>query len=45
MFCFLNDVIRDVVEYSGHARRKTVKATDCGHALKRQGRTLYGWGA
>lgn len=42
---FLTDVIRDAVSYTEHARRKTVTAMDVVYALKRQGRTLYGFGA
>ena len=38
---FLENVIRDAVTYTEHARRKTVTALDVVHALKRQGRTLY----
>ena len=41
---FLENVIRDAVTYTAHARRKTVTAMDVVHALKRQGRTLYGFG-
>ena len=41
---FLENVIRDAVTYMVHARRKTVTAMDCVYALKRQGRTLYGFG-
>ena len=41
---FLENVIRDAVTYTEHARRKTVTAMDVVHALKRQGRTLYGFG-
>ncbi|XP_044414621.1 histone H4 [Triticum aestivum] len=41
---FLENVIRDVVTYTEHARRKTVTAMDVVYALKRQGRTLYGFG-
>uniref|UniRef100_N1QQQ5 Histone H4 n=1 Tax=Aegilops tauschii TaxID=37682 RepID=N1QQQ5_AEGTA len=41
---FLEEVIRDVVAYTQHARRKTVTAMDVVFALKRQGRTLYGFG-
>ncbi|RWW15389.1 hypothetical protein GW17_00020776 [Ensete ventricosum] len=40
---FLENVIRDAVTYTEHARRKTVTAMDVVYALKRQGRTLYGW--
>ncbi|XP_065007718.1 histone H4-like [Musa acuminata AAA Group] len=41
---FLENVIRDAVTYTEHARRKTVTAMDVVYALKRQGRTLYGCG-
>ncbi len=41
---FHENVIRDAVTYTEHARRKTVTALDVVHALKRQGRTLYGFG-
>merc|ERR1711862_1046387 len=41
---FLESVIRDSVTYTEHARRKTVTAMDVVFALKRQGRTLYGFG-
>lgn len=39
------DVIRDSVTYTEHAKRKTVTALDVVYALKRSGRTLYGFGA
>ena len=41
---FLENVIRDSVTYTEHARRKTVTAMDVVYALKRQGKTLYGFG-
>ncbi|XP_055492249.1 histone H4-like [Leucoraja erinacea] len=41
---FLENVIRDSVTYTEHAKRKTVTAMDVVYALKRQGRTLYGFG-
>jgi len=41
---FMEHVIRDAVTYTEHARRKTVTAMDCVYALRRQGRTLYGYG-
>ncbi|RRT40972.1 hypothetical protein B296_00030979, partial [Ensete ventricosum] len=41
---FLENVIRDAVTYTEHARRKPVTAMDVVYALKRQGRTLYGFG-
>ena len=40
----LENVIRDAVTYTEHAKRKTVTAMDVVLALKRQGRTLYGFG-
>ncbi|XP_077231012.1 uncharacterized protein LOC143864103 [Tasmannia lanceolata] len=41
---FLKNVIRDAVSYTEHAKRKTVSAMDVVCALKRQGRTLFGFG-
>ena len=43
---FLENVVRDAVTYTEHARikTKTVTALDVVYALKRQGRTLYGFG-
>ena len=41
---FLRNVVRDAITYTEHARRKTVTAMDVVYALKRQGRTLYGFG-
>lgn len=41
---FLEGVVRDAVTYTEHARRKTVTALDVVYALKRQGKTLYGFG-
>jgi len=40
---FLENVDRDAVTYTEHAKRKTVTAMDVVYALKRQGRTLYGF--
>lgn len=40
---FLENVIRDAVTYTEHARMKTVKVMHVVHALKRQGRVLYGY--
>ncbi|CAN7949952.1 unnamed protein product, partial [Ixodes pacificus] len=37
---FLENVIRDAVTYTEHAKRKTVTAMDVVYALKRQGRVL-----
>ena len=42
---FLENVVRDAVTYTEHARRKTVTAYDVVYALKRNGRTLFGFGA
>ncbi|EZG66779.1 histone H4 [Gregarina niphandrodes] len=42
---FLEAVVRDSVTYTEHAKRKTVTAMDVVYALKRQGRTIYGFGA
>jgi histone H3/H4 len=44
MKVFLNDIIKDAVTYTEHARRKTVTAMDVVYALKINGRTLYGFG-
>merc|ERR1712214_1734 len=41
---FLENVIHDAVTYTEHAKRNTVTAMDVVYALKRQGRTLYGFG-
>jgi len=42
---FLENIVCDAVTYMEHARRKTVTALDVIYALKRQGKTLYGFGA
>eukprot|EP00930_Biecheleria_cincta_P077285 TRINITY_DN64572_c0_g1_i1.p1 TRINITY_DN64572_c0_g1~~TRINITY_DN64572_c0_g1_i1.p1 ORF type:complete len:119 (+),score=18.86 TRINITY_DN64572_c0_g1_i1:93-449(+) len=42
---FLENVLRDSITYTEHAKRKTVTALDIVYALKRQGRTLYGFGS
>eukprot|EP00634_Sargassococcus_sp_CCMP2135_P000539 CAMPEP_0198674782 /NCGR_PEP_ID=MMETSP1467-20131203/98087_1 /TAXON_ID=1462469 /ORGANISM="unid. sp., Strain CCMP2135" /LENGTH=103 /DNA_ID=CAMNT_0044411683 /DNA_START=43 /DNA_END=354 /DNA_ORIENTATION=- len=41
---FLEKVMRDAMATTEHARRLTVTAADVIYALKRQGRTLYGFG-
>ena len=41
---FLENIIRDAVTYTEHAKRKTVTALDVVYALKRQGRTFDGFG-
>ncbi|XP_041037841.1 histone H3-like [Carcharodon carcharias] len=38
---FLENVIRDAVTYTEHAKRKTVTAMDVVYALKRQGRAAF----
>ena len=40
---FLENVIRDAVTYTRHAKRKTVSVPDVVYALKRNGQTLYGF--
>ncbi len=42
---FLENVIKDAVTYTEHAHRKTVTALDVVYSLKRQGKTIYGFGA
>lgn len=42
---WMEDVLRDAITYTEHARRKTVTAMDIVYALKRRGHTLYGFGA
>ena len=41
---FLEAVVKDSVTYCEHAKRKTVTSLDVVYALKRQGKTLYGFG-
>ena len=40
---FLTEVLRNAIEYTEHARRKTVTVTDVVYALKRKGKTVYGY--
>jgi len=42
---FLKGVIEDAAIYSEYAKRKTVSEKDVVYALKKQGITLYGFGA
>ena len=42
---FIENVVRDAVTYTEYSRRKTVTALDVVYALKRQGRTIYGFGS
>ena len=41
---FLENIMHDAVAFMLHARRKTITALDVIYALKRQGKTLYGFG-
>lgn len=41
---YLTKIIKDAVVYTAHANRKTVTAGDVVYALKRNGKTLYGYG-
>jgi histone H4 len=41
---YLHDILRDTITYTEHAKRKTVIAMDVVYALKRQGKSLYGFG-
>ena len=41
---FLERVLRDTITYTEIRRSKTATAMDVVYALKRQGRTLYGFG-
>ena len=40
---FLENIVKDAVTYTEYARRKTVTSMDIMYALKRQGKTLYGF--
>jgi len=40
---FLENVIRDAVTYTEHARRNTVSVLDVLYALKRRGKAMYGF--
>ena len=42
---FLHNLLRDAISYTDHATRKTVTAMDVVYALKRQGKSLYGFDA
>ncbi|KAJ6479584.1 histone-fold-containing protein [Mycena sanguinolenta] len=44
LMIYLEDVLRNSVTYTEHARRKTVTALDVVRALKRNGSHLYGFG-
>ena len=40
---FVHNILLDAVTYMEHAKRHTVTVTDVAFALKRHGRTLYGF--
>jgi histone H4 len=40
---FLEEVLQDAIAYTDHAKRQTVSVLDITYALKRQGRTIYGF--
>ena len=40
---FLEEVVRDIITYVDYAKRRTVTVTEVLFALKRHGRTLYGF--
>lgn len=42
---FLNIVVKDAAVFCENAKRRTITAMDIIYALKRSGRTLYGYGA
>lgn len=41
---FLVRIVSDAAQYTDYAKRKTVTTLDVVYALKRNGRTLYGFG-
>jgi histone H4 len=41
---FLERVVRDSLTYTEHRRARTITAMDVVYALKKNGRTLYGYG-
>lgn len=41
---FLGIVVKDAAVFCEHAKRKTITAMDVIYALKRSGRTIYGYG-
>ncbi|CAG83920.1 hypothetical protein B0I72DRAFT_162763 [Yarrowia lipolytica] len=41
---FLENLIKDAVAYTEHAKRKTVTSLDVVYAAKRRGRPIYGYG-
>lgn len=43
--CFLEGLLLDATTITEHMKRKTVTASDVVYALKKGGRTLYGFGS
>ncbi|KAJ7461321.1 histone H4 [Mycena galericulata] len=41
---YLERIVHEAIEYSGHDYRSTITCRDVGHALKRNGATMYGCG-
>jgi|UniRef100_A0A914DYW8 histone H4 len=41
---FLERIVKDSIAYCEHVHRRTITAMDVVYALKRHGRTLYGFG-
>lgn len=41
---YLVNILKDAIKYTEYARRKTLTTGDILHALKRNGKTLYGFG-
>ena len=43
LMVFLRGIIHDAIQYADCAKRRTIVALDVVHALKRRGRTIYGF--
>jgi histone H4 len=41
---FVESVVKDSIAYTEAARRKSVSASDVVHALRRRGKSIYGYG-
>ena len=41
---FLAKIVKDAIHYCEHTKRRTITAMDVVYALKRHGRTIYGFG-
>ena len=44
MKSYLETVVQDAATYAEHARRRTITALDVVYSLKKQGKTLFGYG-